>query len=75
MKHLKLREEVQKICKERGWDYDELPGDMGLLTKLLDGEWPDADFLVVPPGQRIIATNDEKVIGTESVPAPGPSAA
>jgi hypothetical protein len=71
VKHLKLREEVQKICKERGWDYDEIPGDMGLFNKLIEGDWPEADFLLVPPGQRVIATNDEKVIGTEPVPAPG----
>ena len=38
---------------------------MGLFDKLIEGEWPDADFLVVHPGQRVIATNDEKVIGTE----------
>jgi hypothetical protein len=73
VKHLKLREEVQKICQERGWDFDELPGDMRLLHKLIEGEWTDADFLVVPPGQRIIATNDEKVIGTEPAPPPAPA--
>ena len=75
VEHLKLREEVQKICKERGWDYDELPGDLSLFNKLIEGEWAEADFLIVPPGQRVIATNDEKVIGTEPVPAPGSAAA
>ncbi len=66
---------ADRFAQERGWDYDEIPGDMGLFHKLLDGEWPEADFLVVRPGQRVIATNDEKVIGTEPVPAPGSSAA
>ena len=47
---------------------------MSLFNKLIEEEWTEADFLVVPPGQRVIATNDEKVIGTEPVPAPAPSA-
>ena len=68
VKHLKLREQVQQICTERGWEYDEIQGDMGLFHKLLDGEWPESDFLVVRPGQKVVATNDEKVIGVDSVP-------
>jgi hypothetical protein len=64
-KHLKLREQVQEICQSRNWNYDEIPGDMVLLQKLLDGDWPDADFLVVRPGQKVIATNDSLVIGAQ----------
>ena len=75
VKHLRLSEEVRQICTQRGWDYDEIPGDMSLLNKLLDGEWPEADFLVVPPGQRVVATNDDKVIGVEPLSPAGPSAA
>jgi hypothetical protein len=69
VKHLKLSEQVRQICAERGWDYDEIPGDMSLLNKLLDGEWPEADFLVVRPGQRVVVTNDEQVIGAQSASA------
>lgn len=62
-KPLKLREQVQQICAEKGWQFDELAGDLGLFQKLLDGEWGEADFLVVKPGQKVVATFDEKVIG------------
>jgi hypothetical protein len=65
VEHLKLREQVQQICAERGWQYDEIAGDMGLLYRLLEGGWDDADFLVVRPGQRVVGTNDERVIGVE----------
>jgi hypothetical protein len=75
VKHLKLREQVEAICKERSWDYDEIPGDMVLLNNLVEGNWPEADFLVVRSGQRVIATNDERVIGVEPVPAGDPGAA
>ena len=63
VKHLKLREEVQRICAERGWEYAETEGDFRLFEKMLEGNWPEADFLVVPPGQKVVATNDDKVIG------------
>jgi len=42
-------------------------GDGSLLKQLIEGPYPKSDFLVVEPGQRIIATNDEEIIG--SVPA------
>jgi len=36
-----------------GWNYDELPGDAGLMQRFVDGVWSDEEFLVVEPGQRI----------------------
>ncbi|HWW01601.1 MAG TPA: DUF1638 domain-containing protein [Candidatus Acidoferrum sp.] len=65
--HLKLGEEVRRICSEKGWQYEALPGDLRLLQKVVDGEWPDSDFLVVQPGQKVVATFDEKVIGAANV--------
>jgi hypothetical protein len=61
--HLKFCEEVQRICAEKGWQYDALPGDLTLLQKLVNGDWPDSDFLVVQPGQKVVATFDDRVIG------------
>ena len=74
VKHLKLREQVQQICAERGWQYDEIAGDLRLFDKLLDGDWPEADFLVVRPGQKVVATNDEQIIRAEPKSPGGPSA-
>ena len=62
LKHLNLREQVQQICLERGWEYAEAEGHLALFDKLVEGHWPENDFLTVRPGQKIIATNDEKVI-------------
>jgi hypothetical protein len=64
-KPLRLREQVQKICAEKGWQYDEIVGDLGLFQRMLDGDWPEVDFLVVRPGQKVVATFDERVIGAE----------
>lgn len=38
--------------------YRDVAGDMRLLKMLIDGDWPDAEFLVVPPGKKIKATYD-----------------
>ncbi len=37
-----------------GWDYDELPGDAGLMQRFVDGLWDEEEFLVVEPGRRIV---------------------
>jgi hypothetical protein len=63
VKHLKLREQVQEICKEHGWQYDQIPGDIRLFERLLSGDWPEADFLMVRPGQKVFTTNDVGIIG------------
>jgi hypothetical protein len=62
---LGCREKVQAICAKNQWDYAEVPGDLGLLQRWVDGEWDEADFLVVPPGRRIVPTLGDEVIGLE----------
>lgn len=45
-----------------------IPGSVALIDKLVSGDWPDSDFLTVPPGHRIAGVYDlEQVI--EAVPA------
>ncbi|MFQ6043648.1 MAG: DUF1638 domain-containing protein, partial [Candidatus Poribacteria bacterium] len=64
-KHLNLREQVEEICRQHGWEYDEIKGDMSLLQRLLDSNWDDEDFLVVKPGEVVRATYDERIIDVE----------
>jgi hypothetical protein len=47
------------------WHYDELQGDPRLVRKLIEGDWPQDDFLVVEPGYRIVASFDERIIKAE----------
>ncbi len=49
-------------AETRGWGYEKLCGDMRLLQGLLDGPWDEDRYLVVPPGKRIAASFDERVI-------------
>jgi hypothetical protein len=64
LEHLKLDEQVKKICGERGWQFQKKPGNLGLLQRLLDVEWNESEVLVVQPGQKVVASFDEKIIGS-----------
>ncbi|MBM3238080.1 DUF1638 domain-containing protein [Candidatus Poribacteria bacterium] len=66
-RHLNFRQQVEEICRQHGWEYDELKGDMNLLQRLLDGDWNSKDFLVVHSGEIVRATYDERVIDIEKV--------
>ncbi|MBN1440162.1 MAG: DUF1638 domain-containing protein [Anaerolineales bacterium] len=41
----------QTLAAERGWTYEEVQGDSGLLDRMLAGNWDDSEFLTVPPGR------------------------
>ncbi|MBL9137407.1 MAG: DUF1638 domain-containing protein [Verrucomicrobiales bacterium] len=61
-KSLPLQQQVQAICARRGWRYREIPGDLGLLQRWLDGEWSETDFITVQPGDRVMPSHDDGVI-------------
>lgn len=50
-----------------GWTFATLDGDLRLIRMLVNGEWPDDEFVVVQPGERIVARYDEKIIHAEQV--------
>lgn len=54
------KEYTKKCAEFLGWKYDEIKGDSGLMQRLLDGQWDEKDFLVVPAGEQIAEdlTND-----------------
>lgn len=56
------KESVKEIAAEKGWRYEELPGDMRLIRKLIDGHWDRDEFLVVQPGEEIIPSYDNEIM-------------
>ena len=47
---------------KRGWTFEKVAGDIGLIQRLVNGEWDPKEFLVVPPGHQIAASYDDGVI-------------
>lgn len=64
-KPLGLRGQVQRLCADQGWQYEEVPGNLGLLHRLIDGPWSAEEFLVVQPGEAVVASFDEQIIKVE----------
>lgn len=52
---LELEKRVEEICKEKGWEFVRLEGQLQLIQDWLDGCWDDERFLRLRPGQRIEA--------------------
>jgi hypothetical protein len=58
-----FRDYTRKCAEWLGWEYDEQSGDTGLVVDFLKGAWDRERFLVVEPGQRVVATHDAGIIG------------
>jgi hypothetical protein len=72
-KSLHLHEQVQAVCAKRGWQFEEIEGDIRLLQHWVDGEWDPASFLVVGPGERVVPSYREDVILAEPGVPPAPT--
>ena len=58
----KLAAEAAGEAKENGWSFERLTGDLAWLRRLVFGEWPESEFVVALPGQRIVASYDAGVL-------------
>jgi Protein of unknown function (DUF1638). len=58
------REVARASAEEKEWEYEELEGDLGLLLRMLDGEWSEEEFLVIQPREHIEASFDETILKT-----------
>jgi len=54
--------QTEKEAAEKKWKFQRLPGDMRLIKMLVDGDWPEEEFLTLNPGQTLEATNDEDIL-------------
>jgi hypothetical protein len=55
-------EYTQDCAKYLNWKYDKLEGDATLIKNILEGNWDEDMFLIVEPGYKIKATNDENIM-------------
>ena len=60
----RFEEQPRREAAQRGWKFEKLAGEMGLIQDLVDGRWDEDRFLVVPPGCRVAASFDEQIVTT-----------
>ncbi len=62
-----FEQQARAEAGEKSWEFEKIRGDLGLFRKLVAGDWDAADFLVVEPGGRIVASYDEGIIKAERI--------
>jgi hypothetical protein len=60
-----FRAEAEERAREHQWKFDAVQGELGLLDRLVNGPWNDNEFLVVPPGRKVVATYDDRIIALD----------
>lgn len=67
----RLIEEARARAAENNWEFELRQGDLSLLRRLFSGDWND-DFVIVPPGGKLVARQDATVLDAEPVPPTEP---
>ncbi|HZT42875.1 MAG TPA: DUF1638 domain-containing protein [Chthonomonadaceae bacterium] len=62
-----FEQSAREEAARRGWQFDRVAGDLSLLQRLVDGIWDESEFLIVPPGHRVVASYDEGIVATEAI--------
>lgn len=60
---------ARQMAEDLGWRYETVAGDPHLLRKLVNGEWDEDEFLVLQPGQRAVASGDDRILGAITIEA------
>lgn len=58
----KDRQVASERAKDKNWEFEEISGDISLISDLLDGVWDENKYLVVPPGKTIAPSYDDNII-------------
>ncbi|MEI6514506.1 MAG: DUF1638 domain-containing protein [bacterium] len=58
----RFKEYTRECARWLGWRCDELEGEPSLVREFVNGQWEPARFLVVEPGQSIVASHDESIV-------------
>ncbi|MFV1996124.1 MAG: DUF1638 domain-containing protein, partial [Verrucomicrobiales bacterium] len=63
----RFERQTREEADRRGWKFEKVKGDLSLIQRMLDGDWGDEDFLVVPPGSAIAPKHDEQIVTAEKI--------
>lgn len=56
------RAQARAEAQKENWAFEEVPGSLALLDRLINGPWDAADFLIVPPGATIRANLADSIV-------------
>jgi len=56
---------TREQAARRGWLFERKQGDHRLLRMLVGGDWPEDEFLVVPPGYTLRQSSDDGLVRAE----------
>jgi hypothetical protein len=59
--------QAREEAARRGWAFDKIQGDLSLIQRLVDGVWDNQEFLVLRPGERVVALYDDEIIAPENI--------
>jgi hypothetical protein len=57
-----FRGQARAEAEKEGWVFEEMEGSLTLLERLVNGDWDEADFLIVPPGATVRGTQNEAIM-------------
>ncbi|NLE30360.1 MAG: DUF1638 domain-containing protein [Phycisphaerae bacterium] len=57
----------KSVAGEQGWTFECRDGNLSLLERLINGQWDPEDFLIVKPGEKIVARNTPEILSSEPV--------
>jgi hypothetical protein len=63
----RFEHQAREEAERRGWTFERIQGDLRLFQRLVDGDWDEQEFLVVPPGWRVKASYDSRIIEKEPI--------
>jgi len=58
--------QAKRKADDRGMAFQRITGDRRWIQDLIDGPWDAERFLVIQPGQRVVARYDGTLVGTEA---------
>jgi hypothetical protein len=57
-----MKENAKDAAASRNWMFDEYPGNLSLIEKLLDSEWNEDEYLVLKPGEKVTSSYNNGII-------------
>ncbi len=58
-------EKNRRSAQERGWEFEVLKGSNNIFKKMVDGDWDEENFLIVPPGKTAVEAYDDRIMEIE----------